>query len=97
MLDAMRRGVANIFVKGLLALLALAFVLWGVGDYVGGGGGSRESPLANVGDTQISVEEFKRAYQRVVQAEERQKGAPLTPAETKAKLLWKVALDRLAG
>ena len=34
MLDSMRRGITNIFTKFLLALLIVAFAVWGVGDVV---------------------------------------------------------------
>src|SRR5690242_4990213 len=33
MLDAMRRGVANILAKILLGLLVIAFAYWGIGNY----------------------------------------------------------------
>ncbi len=34
MLDALRRGALNLFAKGLLALLVVAFAIWGIGDVV---------------------------------------------------------------
>ena len=38
MLDALRRGVANLFIKLLLGLLVIAFALWGIGEYLRPGG-----------------------------------------------------------
>ena len=46
MLDQMRRGVSNIFTKFLLALLIVAFAVWGIGDVALRSG---QSALATVG------------------------------------------------
>ena len=66
MLDAMRRGVANLFAKLLLGLLLVAFAVWGVSDYIVRGP-AQGGPLATVGKTQITVDDFKHAYQQEMQ------------------------------
>jgi peptidyl-prolyl cis-trans isomerase D len=96
MLDAMRRGVANLFVKLLLGLLVVAFAVWGVSDYIVRGP-AQGGPLATVGMTQISVDDFKQAYQQEVQSLGRKLGRPLTPEQAKLLGVWRLAIQRLTG
>src|SRR5262245_16495199 len=97
MLDAMRRGVANLFVKLLLGLLIMAFALWGHGDYVIRGP-SQGGALATVGRTEISRDEFRRYYRDGMQRMAQQFGRPTLTRE-QAKLLGipPRALARLIG
>ena len=60
MLDQMRRGVTNLFTKLLLALLIVAFAVWGIGDVVRR---SSQAALATVGSTEITPDEYRQAYQ----------------------------------
>ena len=60
MLDAMRRGALNWLSKILLALLVVAFAVWGVADVFRGYG---RGTLARIGNTEISVDEYRQAYQ----------------------------------
>jgi peptidyl-prolyl cis-trans isomerase D len=96
MLDAMRRGVANLFAKLLLGLLVVAFAVWGVNDYLGRGP-AQGGPLATVGKTQITVDDFKQAYQQEVQALGRKLGRSLTPEQAKLLGVWRFAIQRLTG
>jgi len=59
MLDAMRRGALNWLSKILLALLVVAFAVWGVADVFRGYG---RGTLARIGNTEISVDEYRQAY-----------------------------------
>ncbi len=60
MLEALRRGAQTRVAKLLFGLLIMSFGIWGVHDvFTGWGRGS----VAKVGGTQISDEEFRRAYQ----------------------------------
>jgi peptidyl-prolyl cis-trans isomerase D len=60
MLDAMRRGAVNWLAKILLGLLIVAFALWGVADVFRNYG---RGTLARLGNTEISVDEYRQAYQ----------------------------------
>jgi peptidyl-prolyl cis-trans isomerase D len=62
MLDVMRRGSQNIFVKGFLGLLALSFVIWGVGDVFRGR--SASNSVATVGGVHVSYEEYDNMLRR---------------------------------
>jgi peptidyl-prolyl cis-trans isomerase D len=96
MLDAMRRGVANILAKILLGLLVIAFAFWGIGNYdvlrrpQGGA-------LATVGNTQITADEFKDAYNEELQAIARRLGRTLTPDQAQLLGIPPRALARLIG
>jgi peptidyl-prolyl cis-trans isomerase D len=95
MLDKMRRGVTNIFTKFLLALLVIAFVIWGIGDMTMRW--SRGGPLATVGSTALTVEEFRQAYDDEIQSVSRRLGRKLTPEQAKMLGIHTRALARLIG
>jgi peptidyl-prolyl cis-trans isomerase D len=95
MLDAMRRGVANILAKILLGLLIVAFAVWGIGDYLVRG--ARTGPLATVGNTEISVDEFQQAYKDESQVLARRLGRAITPEQAQLLGLGPRALARLIG
>jgi peptidyl-prolyl cis-trans isomerase D len=94
MLDQMRRGVTNIFTKFLLALLIVAFAVWGIGDVVRRSG---QSAVATVGPTEITNEEFRQAYQDEIQSISRRLGRRLTPEQAKILGVETRALARLIG
>ena len=62
MLEAIRKRSAGILVKLLFVLLIISFGAWGIGDYVGGGGGS--NTVATIGEVEISTQEFNTEFQR---------------------------------
>ena len=94
MLDQMRRGVTNIFTKMLLALLIVAFAVWGIGDVIRRSG---QTALATVGSTEITQDEFRQAYQDEVQSVARRLGRRLTSEQAKILGLETRALSRLIG
>lgn len=96
MLDAMRRSVANIFVKVLLGLLIVAFAFWGVGDYAFRNPW-QSNALATVGNKQISVDNFKQAYKDEMASIARKLGRPLTPEQAQILGVPPRALARLIG
>jgi peptidyl-prolyl cis-trans isomerase D len=96
MLDAMRRGVANILAKILLGLLVIAFAVWGIGDYIVRRP-AQSGTLATVGKTQITVAEFKQAYQDEVQEIGRKLGGKLTSEQAQQLGIPPRALARLIG
>lgn len=65
MLQSLRKGAGSWVAKGLMLLLVLSFGLWGVGDYVLGGGANRN--VATVGDIKITQPEFADAVRRDIQ------------------------------
>lgn len=61
MLQKMRSSTGSWFAKGILGLLVLSFLGWGVADYTSTGFGSNLA--AEVGDREIPYPEFATAYQ----------------------------------
>jgi peptidyl-prolyl cis-trans isomerase D len=96
MLEAMRRGVANILAKILLGLLIVAFAVWGIGDYIvrGPTGGGA---LATVGKTEITVSEFQQAYKDEMQSIASKLGRALTPEQAQVLGVPPRTLARLIG
>ncbi|HXM30728.1 MAG TPA: peptidylprolyl isomerase, partial [Xanthobacteraceae bacterium] len=102
MLQVFRQGIGSWFVKGFMALLIFAFVIWGIADVFRNFG---TSTLASVGKTQISVESFRRLFTERLQQLSRQYGRPITPAQAQilgldrqilGELLSESALDQKA-
>ncbi len=94
MLDAMRRGAVNWLAKILLGLLIVAFGIWGVADVFRGYG---RGTLARVGNTEISIDEYRQAYQDELAAISRRIGRRLTPDQARMLGLEQRALSRLVG
>jgi peptidyl-prolyl cis-trans isomerase D len=97
MLDAMRRGVANILAKVLLGLLVIAFAYWGIGNYDILHRGGRSNAVATVGNTQISVDDFHQAYKSEMQSFADSLGHPPTPEQAQMLGVGPRALSRLIG
>jgi peptidyl-prolyl cis-trans isomerase D len=102
MLQVFRQGIGSWFVKGFMALLIFAFVIWGIADVFRNFG---TSTLASVGKTQISIEGFRRIFTERLQQLSRQYGRPITPAQAQilgldrqilGELLSESALDQKA-
>lgn len=81
MLNRLRSGSKNLFVKGLLILVALSFVAWGIGDMFRSGG-SRN--IATVGDKTISFEQYNERLQREISRYSQLFGKPLGEGEIAA-------------
>ena len=95
MLDAMRRGAVNWLAKVLLGLLIVAFAsgAWPTSSRSYGRG-----TLARVGNTEISAEEYRQAYQEEMASISRRLGGRRLTAE-QAKMLGveQRTLSRLIG
>lgn len=96
MLNQMRRGVTNIFTKLLLGLLVIAFAVWGIGD-IAFRSNQAGGPIATVGKTQLTAQEFRQAYEDEAQSVARRLGRKLTPEQTKLMGIHTRALARLIG
>lgn len=81
MLEALRRGSTGWVAKIFLALLVLSFAVWGVADVFTGYG---RGAIAKVGDKNIRVEDFQRAFQNEIAIISRQAGRRLSAEEARA-------------
>lgn len=61
MLDALRKGAGSIAAKILLGILILSFAVWGVGDMVVGGPSSN---VATVAGENVSIDDYRRRFDR---------------------------------
>lgn len=94
MLDAMRRGAVNWLAKILLGLLIIAFAVWGVADVFRNYG---RGTLARIGNTEISVEDYRQAYQDELSSISRRLGRRLTAEQAKLLGVEQRTLSRLIG
>lgn len=93
MLDAMRRGAQGWVAKILFAILIISFgVFWNVSDVFQGAG---RGAVATVGDTEITVTEFQRAFQNQIRGVTLQDGGRLTTEQALMLRLDRQALDQL--
>jgi peptidyl-prolyl cis-trans isomerase D len=95
MLDTLRRGAASWIGKILVLIpLVIAFAIWGIADVFRGYG---QGEIARVGKSEITVEEFQRAYRSQIDAVSRQFGRRLTPEQARAFGVERNALMQLVG
>src|SRR5437899_9651893 len=84
MLRGMRKASSNWLGRAVmgvvLGLIAISFAIWGIGDIFRGFG---RSTVAKVGNTEISVEQFRQAYNDHLQQLGRRLGRPLTAAQAR--------------
>ncbi len=94
MLETIRKNVAGVFAKILIALLVLSFAVWGVADVITGVG---RSVVASIGGNDIGAEEFRVEYQQQLDAMSRQFGRRLTPTQARAFGLENRVLETMIG
>ena len=96
MLEGMRRASKNwlgkILVGILFSFLILSFAIWGIGDIFRGFG---VGTVAKVGDTEITTESFRQAYQTQLQNWQREARRAITNDEARAAGLDRMVLQRL--
>jgi peptidyl-prolyl cis-trans isomerase D len=81
MLDAIRRGSTGWLAKILLAVLVFSFAIWGVADvFTGWGRGS----IAKVGERDIRVEDFQRAFQNELKTISDRSGRRISAEDARA-------------
>src|SRR5437763_15320576 len=71
----------RLVMAGLFGFLALIFAVWGIGDIFRGFG---RSSLAKIGSTEISVEQFRHAYNEHLQQLGRRLGRPISADQAQA-------------
>ena len=96
MLDALRQASQNWIGRTLMAIvmgvLSLSFLVWGIGDIFRGIGGNS---LAKVGQTEITAEAYRNAYQIQLQRLQQQARRPITSEQARAMGLDQQILGKL--
>lgn len=81
MLETLRKSASGIVAKILMVLLILSFAVWGIADVFRGFG---SQTLATIGDTEITVPEFRQIYQERLQQISQQLKRGITPDQARA-------------
>jgi len=85
MLRGIRKASSNWLGKTIMSIvmgvLILSFAVWGIADIFKGFG---QSTLATIGNTEISIEQFRQTYTEKLQQLGRQFGRPLTMDQARA-------------
>lgn len=93
-LDTLRKGAGKTFGLILVALLVVSFAIWGIADIFTGYG---RQTLIQVGDTEISPQDYQRVQQDVLRAMSQDAGRSLSLQEARAAGLDSRVLERLVG
>ena len=96
MLDSLRKAAGTGVAKGLLLILVLSFAVWGISGEVSGVIGSHES-VVEVGGTSVSVNDYRLAYDRQINAVSQQFGQRLTQEQVKAMGVDQQVLGQLVS
>src|SRR5262245_38862758 len=103
MLRGLRKASSNWLGKSILAtvvaVLIVSFAIWGVGDMFRI---TSRTPVATIGSTEISADQFRQVFNERLQQLSRQVGRPVTPIQARsigfdqqliAQMLSEAALD----
>lgn len=82
MLGTLRDAAGSWLAKGLLSILVLSFAVWGISGRIEGVAG--HDTVITVGDTTVSINEYRLAYDRQVNAVSQQYGRRLTREQATA-------------
>ena len=79
---------------GVMGFLVISFAIWGIGDIFRGFG---RNAVATIGDSEISIEQFRQFYNERLQQLGRQVGRPITPEEARTRGLDRQLLGQLVA
>ncbi len=95
MLTAIRNSLNHWIVKGLFLLLIVAFAVWGIEDFVRGGGADRS--VATVAGEKVPLAEATDAFQREVSQLRRSFGGQFEPTEEVRRAIAEGTVARLVA
>jgi peptidyl-prolyl cis-trans isomerase D len=95
MLTAIRNSLNHWIAKGLFLLLIVAFAVWGIEDFVRGGGADRS--VATVAGEKVSLAEATDAYQREISQLRRSFGGQFEPTEEVRRAIAEATVARLVA
>src|SRR5690606_20104349 len=94
MLTWLRGKTGSFMVKILLGLLVISFAVWGISGQIFTGVGNH---VVAVGDTRVSVNEYRLAYDRQIQLLSQQFGTRITREQARAFGLEQQVLAQLVA
>ncbi|MFL9824867.1 SurA N-terminal domain-containing protein [Rhodoplanes sp. SY1] len=96
MLRGIRKASSNwlgkIVMAAVVGFLVISFAIWGIGDIFRGFG---VSTVATIGNSEITIEQFRQTYNDRLQQYGRQIGRPITPDQARAAGLDRQILTTL--
>lgn len=92
MMDSMRNAAKSWVAKLLIGLLAVSFGVWGIADVFRG---YNSGALASVGKSEVTGEEFSRAFSQYLQNYSRQTGQGLSPEDARKLGIDRAVLNQL--
>ena len=92
MLTLLRNAAGTWVAKLLLLMLVLSFAVWGISGQIAGGLGSH---VVSVGDTRVSINEYRLAYDRQVSQFSQQFGRAITREQAQAFGIDQMVLAQL--
>ncbi len=95
MLGSLRDAAGSWLAKGLLSILVLSFAVWGISGRIAGVAGHES--VVTVGGTSVSVNEYRLAYDRQVNALSQQYGQRITQEQAKGLGIARFQLKYSAG
>ncbi len=95
MLTAIRNSLSHWIAKALFLLLIVSFAVWGIEDFVRGGGADRS--VATVAGEKVSLAEATDAYQREVSQLRRSFGGQFEPTEEVRRAIAEGTVARLVA
>ena len=94
LLETLRKGAARTFGMILMGMLVISFAIWGIADIFRGYG---SQTLIEVGDTEITPQEYSRAQRDVLRVMSSDAGRSLSLQEAREQGLENRVLERLIG
>ena len=91
MLDFMRKHAGTWLIKALLGAIVVVFIFWGVGSWTS----QQEGIVATVNGESISLEEYRSAYNRLLDQARQSLGSNLSDDMLKTLQIPKRAMDQL--
>ena len=93
MLNVMRKHAGSWMIKVILFAIVIVFVFWGVGSFKN----RQASKVATVNGEQISVSDFQRTYNNMIEQYRQRFGSSLNDGMIKMLQLKKQAVDQLVN
>lgn len=93
MLNVMRKYAGSWMIKVLLAAIVLVFIFWGVGSFKS----TQKTQVATVNGDIITVDEYQKAYNNIIESYRRQFGDKMNDEMLKYLQLGRQAVDQLVN
>ena len=91
MLNVLRKQAQSTLIQGLVLVIAIVFIFWGVGTNMN----NNRNSVATVNDEEISYQEYQRAYEQAVENLKKQFGGQVPPGLLEGMAIKQQVLGQL--